>query len=168
MDRYLDVLIVEDNPVNRMVAVRMLKKLGIRAGTAANGIEAIRSLERQPYDIVLMDIQMPEMNGIEATKIICDRWPEGPKIIVVTDYDSNRYRDVCLDAGASEFLNKPINMEELTTAIEHNISEAAYDLSENWSARLVLRTVQKQIEPARRIKQEEMCQQHNGLQCPLP
>jgi CheY-like chemotaxis protein len=98
----------------------MLKKLGIRAGTAANGIEAIQSLERQPYEIVLMDIEMPEMNGIEATKIIRERWPEGPKIIVVTDYDSNRYRDLCLDAGASEFLNKPINMEELTMAIERN------------------------------------------------
>lgn len=167
MGRYFEVLIAEDNPVNQMVAVRMLKKLGIRVGTAGNGIEAIQSLERHHYDIVLMDIEMPEMNGIEATKIIRERWPEGPKIIVVTDYDSNRYRDVCLDAGASEFLNKPINMEELTKAIENNISEAAYDLSENWSARLVLWPVQKQIEPARRIKQEEMCQ-HNGLQCPLP
>ena len=138
MERYLDVLIVEDNPVNQMVAVRMLKKLGIRAGTVANGIEAIQSLERQPYDIVLMDIEMPEMNGIEATKIIRERWPIRPKIIVVTDYDANRYRDICFDAGASEFLNKPINMEELTMAIERNTMEAADDLSECSSVRLRL------------------------------
>lgn len=120
MSGRLDVLIAEDNPVNQTIAVRMLKKLGIGAGTAANGIEAIKSLERQPYEIVLMDIEMPEMNGIEATKIIRERWPDGPKIIVVTDYDSNRYRDLCFDAGASEFLNKPINMEELTVAIKRN------------------------------------------------
>lgn len=120
MSGRLDVLIAEDNPVNQTVAVRMLKKLGIRAETAANGIEAIQSLERRHYEIVLMDIEMPEMNGIEATKIIRERWPDGPKIIVVTDYDSNGYRDLCFDAGASEFLNKPINIEELTMAIERN------------------------------------------------
>lgn len=123
MDKYLKVLIAEDNSVSQMVAMRMLKKLGIMAGAAANGIEAINALERQPYDIVLMDIEMPEMNGIEATRIIRDRWPKGPKIIVVTDYASSPYRELCLSAGASEFLNKPMSMEELSLAIERNIPE---------------------------------------------
>lgn len=123
MDKYLNILIAEDNSVNQAVAIRMLKKLGITAGTAVNGIEAIRALERQPYDMVLMDVEMPEMNGIEATKIIRERWPDGPKIIVITDSDSKTYRELCFDAGANEFLNKPINMEELTSAIERNTSE---------------------------------------------
>jgi CheY-like chemotaxis protein len=121
----LNILIADDDTVNQMVAIRMLRKLGIRAGIASNGIEAIRSLEIQPYDMVLMDIEMPEMNGIEATKIIRKRWPEGPKIIVVTDHDPDAYRDLCFDAGASEFLNKPINLEELAVAIERNLSEAS-------------------------------------------
>jgi CheY-like chemotaxis protein len=119
----LNILIAEDNSVSQMIAMRMLRKLGIEAGIAANGAEAIRSLERQPYDMVLMDIEMPEMNGIEAMKIIRKRWPDGPKIIVVTDHDPDKYRDLCLDAGASEFLNKPINMQELAVAIERSLSE---------------------------------------------
>jgi len=123
LDKYLNILIAEDNLVSQMVAIRMLKKLGIRAGAASNGIEAIQALERQPYDIVLMDIEMPEMDGIKATRIIRDRWPEGPKIIIVTDCASSPYRELCLDAGASEFLNKPISIGELTSAIERNMSE---------------------------------------------
>lgn len=124
MGKYLNILIAEDNSVSQIIALRMLKKLGFRAGAASNGIEAIRALERQPYDIVLMDIEMPEMDGIEATRIIRDRWPEGPKIIVTTDCASGLYRELCLDAGASEFLNKPIRIEELTSAIERNMSES--------------------------------------------
>jgi CheY-like chemotaxis protein len=168
MGRYFEALIAEDNPVNQMVAVRMLKKLGIRAETASNGIEAIQSLERQHYDIVLMDIEMPEMNGIEATKIIRERWPEGPKIIVVTDYDSNRYRDICFDAGASEFLNKPINMEELTMVIERNTSEPADDLSESWSVRLRLWPRQIGWSLQEESWNRKCGQQTHGFQCPLP
>ncbi len=123
MDKCLNILIAEDNSVSQMVALRMLRKLGIRARAASNGVEAIHALEKQPYDIVLMDIEMPEMNGIEATKIIRDRWPEGPRIIVVTDYASSPYRELCLNAGADEFLTKPIRMDELSSAIERNISE---------------------------------------------
>lgn len=123
MDKRLNILIAEDNSVSQMVAMRMLKKLGVNAGAASNGVEAIHALERQPYDMVLMDIEMPEMNGIEATRIIRNRWPEGPKIIVVTDHASSPYRELCLNAGADEFLNKPISIDELSSAIERNISE---------------------------------------------
>lgn len=110
----------EDDPVNRRVTQLMLKKLGLRAEAAANGIEVIHYLERQPYDMVLMDIQMPEMDGIEATKIIRQRWPDGPKIIVITDCDSNTYRELCFGAGANEFLSKPLIADELTAAIERS------------------------------------------------
>ena len=98
----------------------MLRKLGFQADAAANGLEALGALERQHYDIVLMDIQTPEMDGIEATKIIRERWACGPKIIVITDFDSYIYRELCFNAGANEFLAKPVMIEELTAAIEHS------------------------------------------------
>ncbi len=98
----------------------MLKKLGIRAEVAANGRQVLQALERHRFDMVLMDIQMPEMDGIEATKIIRERWACGPKIIVITDCDSNIYRELCFNAGANEFLAKPVMIGELTAAIERN------------------------------------------------
>jgi CheY-like chemotaxis protein len=98
----------------------MLRKLGIQAEATSNGLGVLQALGRQHYDIVLMDIQMPEMDGIEATKIIRERWACGPKIIVITDCDPNTYRELCFNAGANEFLTKPVMIEELTAAIEHS------------------------------------------------
>ncbi len=120
MNKNLRIIMAEDDPVNQKVTQLMLKKMGLRAEAAANGIEVLHYLERQPYDMVLMDIQMPQMDGIEATKIIRERWPLGPKIIVITDCDSNVYRELCLDAGANEFLSKPVMVDELTAAIERS------------------------------------------------
>jgi Response regulators consisting of a CheY-like receiver domain and a winged-helix DNA-binding domain len=114
----LSILIVDDNAVNLKVASLMLKKLGYQADLATNGIEAIEALEDQSYDIVLMDIQMPEMDGLEATKIIRQRWHQNPKIIVVTSL--NNYREICLEAGADDFLTKPLGIETLRAAIEYH------------------------------------------------
>ncbi len=120
MDKTLRIIMAEDDPVNQKVTQLTLKKLGLRAEAAANGIEVLHYLERQTYDVVLMDIQMPEMDGIEATKIIRERWPHGPKIIVITDCDSNSYRELCFDAGANEFLSKPVMADQLNAAIERS------------------------------------------------
>jgi CheY-like chemotaxis protein len=73
------------------------------------------------YDLVLMDIQMPYMDGIDATRVIQEQWSHGPKIVVITALAFETYREVCLDAGADDFLTKPIKIEELKDAIERNI-----------------------------------------------
>ncbi len=112
----LSILLVDDSEVNLKVASHMLKKLGHQADLATNGIEAIEALEHQSYDIVLMDIQMPEMDGLETTKIIRQRWNQNPKIIVVTSLIN--CQDACLDAGADDFLTKPLRIEDLRDSIE--------------------------------------------------
>ena len=112
----ISILLVDDSDVNLKVASLMLKKLGHQADIATNGIEAIEALENHSYDIVLMDIQMPEMDGLEATKIIRQRWHQDPKIIVVTSLDN--YREICLAAGADDFLTKPLGIEKLREAIK--------------------------------------------------
>ncbi len=119
----LNILIADDDSINQVIVQRMLKKLGIMTDVVSDGLEAISALEEQSYDIVLMDIQMPKMNGIEATKVICERWPQRPKIIIVSDCAPNLYRDLCFDAGATEFLAKPVKIKEICTAIERNMPE---------------------------------------------
>ena len=85
---------------------------------AANGQEAISALERQPYDIILMDIQMPEMDGIEAAKKIRERWPNGPKIIAITAYALEGDREKCIEAGMDDYISKPIQLDELQSLLE--------------------------------------------------
>ncbi len=116
----LNIILAEDDPLSQRVAIRMLRKLGIVADVAANGLEVLQALEGQQYDMVLMDIQMPEMDGIKATKIIRERWLDGPKIIVITSCVSDAYRKCCFDAGADEFLGKPVKIEDLTDVIKRN------------------------------------------------
>ena len=118
----LNILIAEDNPVNQKVAQLMLQRLGHRTDLAANGQEVLRALENQSCDLVLMDIQMPKMDGIEATRLIRSRWPQGPKIIAITSFDPEFCREQCFSAGVDDFINKPIRMNELDAAIDRNMS----------------------------------------------
>jgi CheY-like chemotaxis protein/HPt (histidine-containing phosphotransfer) domain-containing protein len=116
----LRILLAEDNVVNQKLALRLLENLGYRAGVAGNGIEAIEALERQPYDLLLSDVQMPEMDGLEATRRILDRWPEGerPWIVAMTAEAMSGDRERCLEAGMNDYLTKPIRVEELVAAIK--------------------------------------------------
>ena len=115
----LRILLAEDNVVNQKLAVRLLEKLGYRADIAANGLEAIEALERQPYDLLLSDVQMPEMDGLEATRQILARWPEGerPWIVAMTAEAMSGDRERCLEAGMNDYLAKPIRVDELVAAI---------------------------------------------------
>ena len=113
------ILLAEDNIVNQKVLRQMLQKLGYVADVAANGIEVLRMLELQPYDLVLMDMQMPEMDGFEATKEIRKRWPNGPMIIALTAYALEGDRERCLESGVDDYISKPVKMEGLRTVLMH-------------------------------------------------
>jgi CheY-like chemotaxis protein len=115
----LRILLAEDYVVNQKLALRLLAQMGYRADTAANGLEAIQALERQAYDVVLMDVQMPEMDGLEATRRICARWESGerPRIIAMTANAMQGDREMCLAAGMDDYVSKPIRVEELVQAL---------------------------------------------------
>ncbi len=105
------------------MALLMLKKLGYKADPVADGLEVLQALERQPYDIILMDIQMPEMDGIEATKEIRRRWPDrGPKIIAITAHALKGDRERCLESGMDEYISKPMQIGELAKALKKYIT----------------------------------------------
>jgi PAS domain S-box-containing protein len=115
------VLIAEDNVVNQKVVLLMLGKLGFRADVTANGLEAVEALKRQVYDVVLMDVQMPEMDGLEATRRICQLWPDEKKrpwIIALTANAMMGDRDLCMAAGMDDYITKPIKLEELSAALD--------------------------------------------------
>jgi CheY-like chemotaxis protein len=115
----LRILLAEDNAVNQMVALRLLGQLGYRADVASNGLEALQALERQPYDAVLMDVQMPELDGLDASRQICERWPEEvrPRIIAMTANAMPEDREACFAAGMDDYIAKPIRSHELGEAL---------------------------------------------------
>ena len=116
----LRILLAEDNLVNQKVALRILEQSGYRADIASNGKETLESVTRQPYDVVLMDVQMPEMDGLEATRQILARWPDKknrPCIIAMTADAMESDREMCLAAGMDDYVAKPIRVPELMEAL---------------------------------------------------
>ena len=115
------ILLVEDNEVNRMVAVRLLERLGYSVETAENGVDALDAHDRTRFDAILMDCQMPEMDGFECASAI--RSSDGPRrttpIIALTANASAEDRDRCLAAGMNDFLTKPIEMDQLRAALQN-------------------------------------------------
>ncbi len=118
----LRLLLAEDNTTNQKLALHILARMGYRADVAANGLEVLQSLERQKYDVVLMDMQMPEMDGLEATRRIRqhkgDNGGQQPRIIAMTANAMQGDREACLAAGMDDYVGKPIRVDELLAALE--------------------------------------------------
>ena len=119
-DHPLAILVAEDNPVNQRVALLMLQRLGYRADVAANGREALEAVARQRYDLILMDVQMPEMDGLQAAREIRANSSGSsyrPRIVAMTANASTHDRDECYAAGMDDFLTKPVRNGDLRKAI---------------------------------------------------
>jgi CheY-like chemotaxis protein len=123
--RRVRILVAEDNVVNQKVAVRILEKLGYRADAVANGHEALAALEKIRYDLVLMDVQMPEMNGFEATRIIRDPGSRVPRhdipIVAMTAHALKGDRERCLEAGMDDYVSKPVTALGLGEILERHL-----------------------------------------------
>jgi CheY-like chemotaxis protein len=114
----LRILLAEDNQVNQKLALRVLEQMGYRADVASNGLEAVESIERQAYDVILMDVQMPEMDGLDATRNIRKLAAvTQPHIIAMTANALEGDREMCLAAGMSDYISKPIRVNELVAAL---------------------------------------------------
>jgi CheY-like chemotaxis protein len=116
----LRILLAEDNVVNQKLALRLLSQMGYRADVASNGIEAIESVGRQAYDVVLMDVQMPEMDGLEASRRIVANAQSGgarPRIVAMTANAMAGDREMCLAAGMDDYITKPIRVDALVEAL---------------------------------------------------
>ncbi len=116
----LDILLVEDNAVNQKVARLILKRLGYQADVVSNGRQVLQALEKKDYDVILMDVQMPEMDGLEATKAILKmKLNRRPKILAMTAYALEGDREKCLQAGMDGYISKPVQIEELRSVLQN-------------------------------------------------
>src|SRR5690606_32447533 len=114
----LKILITEDNPINQKLAKLILNRLGYEPEQAMNGLEAVEKIQEQHFDVILMDVQMPEMDGFEATKTIRQLDRSQPYIIAMTANAMKEDKDACLEAGMDEYLSKPFKTEELKGALK--------------------------------------------------
>ena len=123
----LAILLAEDNAVNQKLALRLLAQMGYRADVAGNGLEAVQAVARQPYDVVLMDVQMPELDGLDATRQIRDGQPAGgqPRIIAMTANAMQGDRELCLAAGMDDYVSKPVKLHEIAAAIRRLFGKPA-------------------------------------------
>jgi CheY-like chemotaxis protein len=121
------LLVVEDNSINQKVALLMLRNLGYGADIANNGREAVNAVACQPYDLVLMDCRMPEMDGFEATRHIRLSAARGAQIpiIAMTACAFTEDREACLKSGMNDYLSKPVRVQELAAKLEFWLSQPA-------------------------------------------
>jgi signal transduction histidine kinase/CheY-like chemotaxis protein len=124
----LHLLLAEDNIVNQRVAIQFFEQMGYRCDLATNGVEALQAIDREVYDVVFMDVQMPEMDGIEATKELCRRFPpdERPQIIAMTAHARDEDRDECLRAGMDDYISKPMRIQVIETKLRQAAARLGY------------------------------------------
>jgi CheY-like chemotaxis protein len=115
----LKVLVAEDNPLNQNTLRRLVTKLGHHVDVVANGREAVAAVAKESYDAVLMDVLMPEMDGLQAAEAICRRWPRGtrPRLVALTAMVAPGDQERCLRAGFDDYMSKPIHLDELSEAL---------------------------------------------------
>jgi signal transduction histidine kinase/DNA-binding response OmpR family regulator len=128
----LRILLAEDNATNQKLALHLLARMGYRADLAANGLEALDAMERQTYDLVLMDMQMPEMDGLETTRQIHQRWQGKlhPYIVAMTANAMEGDRETCLAAGMDDYISKPIRVQSLIEALERGAAHVRTQIEE--------------------------------------
>jgi CheY-like chemotaxis protein len=115
----LRILLTDDNPVNLKVGQAYLQKMGYRPDLANNGLEAVQAVERQPFDLIFLDVQMPEMDGLEAAREICRRWgpDERPRLVAMTASALAGDKEKCLAAGMDDYVSKPVRLPELQAVL---------------------------------------------------
>ena len=122
----LRILLVDDHPTNRMLGFKVLERLGYAADVANSGREALACLEERDYDVVFMDVQMPEMDGLETTRELRRRWPDRPlRVIAMTANAMSGDRQACLAAGMDDYLSKPVQLDALVEALQRSRVEKA-------------------------------------------
>ncbi len=141
----MNVLVVDDNPINQIIVTQILLQWGVIITSAENGLEAIELLEKKSFDVVLMDVEMPKLGGIEATKIIREKLKVKIPVIAMTAHIGKKERDKCFEAGMDEFLSKPIDREYLLS-----LFDKYYDSNSIQTKKT------KQAEPEDNIKQIQL------------
>lgn len=133
------ILVAEDNIINQKLILKILSQLGYKAGVVGNGIEVIETLKRQRYDMIFMDIQMPEMDGLEATKIINQTWnnEDRPTIVAMTANVMHGDKEKCINAGMDDYISKPVLIDEVQKII---IKWAEFAKSKKSSSRKNIKT----------------------------
>lgn len=131
--RNIQILLVEDNPINQKVAMKIVSSLGYRADLAGNGLEALEAVQRQRYDIVLMDVQMPELDGLEATKRIrqMSTLVQQPYIIAMTANAMKGDREQCIKAGMDDYISKPIHVSDIKQIFENWVNTHPADSADD-------------------------------------
>ena len=122
-DSHLRVLVVEDNQTNQIITIKFLQRLGISADLATNGLEAVLAVGEKDYDVILMDCQMPEMDGFEATRRIRDRYKDKNIIIALTASVMNEAREKCFEAGMNDIITKPVTILEIQKVLKKFIPQ---------------------------------------------
>jgi len=127
VDARLRVLVAEDSHINQRVVLRLLERFGLRADVAGNGVEAVAAVDQKAYDVVLMDVQMPEMDGLEAARAICRRLApdKRPRIVAMTANAMKGDRERCIEAGMDDYLSKPLRTDELRDALAACVARSA-------------------------------------------